>query len=208
MPPPWRHFFRVAIYSTGVTFCCNKSGTFCCNTVVEWQLITTTSSPHCKTEVAFYLAPLPIFPLMFCLFACVYAKRTRLMLLIFLKLRRLSTRLLKLETMTSSAEFELKFRAIEREHGEVHLDEYFTEPIAKMLERTADSLNVSNATSVSHLGWVRRGNRFSNPLVFARLTPRSEVRIQTPGLKRLFSTWSIQNLCKLNWLPSVLYPAT
>ena len=49
--------------------------------IVEWQLITTTSSPHCKTEVAFFLAPLPILPLMFCLFACVYAKRTRLITL-------------------------------------------------------------------------------------------------------------------------------
>jgi hypothetical protein len=142
------NFFRVAIYSTGVNSTL-KIRVALFVVIVEWQLITTTSSPHCKTEVAFFLAPLPIFPLMFCVFACVYAKRTRLMLLIFFKLRRLSTRLLKLETMTSSAEFELKFRAIEREHGEVHLDEYFPEPIAKMLERTADSLNVPRAFMIS-----------------------------------------------------------
>jgi len=51
--------------------------------------------------------------------------------------------------MMSSAEFEVKFRAIERAHGTVNLHEYFPELIAEMLERTADSLNVPRAFMIS-----------------------------------------------------------
>ena len=51
--------------------------------------------------------------------------------------------------MISPAEFEVKFRAIKRAHGEVHLHEYFPDPIAKMLECTADSLNVPRAFTIS-----------------------------------------------------------
>ena len=48
-------------------------------------------------------------------------------------------------TMISSAEFEVKIRAIERAHGTADVHEYFPELIAEMLERTADSLNVPRA---------------------------------------------------------------
>jgi hypothetical protein len=51
--------------------------------------------------------------------------------------------------MMSSAEFEVKFRAIERAHGTVNLHEYFQELIAEMLECTADSLNVPRAFMIS-----------------------------------------------------------
>ena len=47
--------------------------------------------------------------------------------------------------MISSAEFEVKIRAIERAHDTANLHEYFPELIAEMLERTADSLNVLRA---------------------------------------------------------------
>lgn len=52
-------------------------------------------------------------------------------------------------TMISSAEFEVKIRAIERAHGTVDVHEYFPELIAEMLERTADSLNVPRAFMIS-----------------------------------------------------------
>ena len=52
-------------------------------------------------------------------------------------------------TMISSAEFEVKIRAIERAHGTVDVHEYFSELTADMLERTADSLNVPRAFMIS-----------------------------------------------------------
>jgi hypothetical protein len=51
--------------------------------------------------------------------------------------------------MISSADFEVKIRAVERAHGTVDVHEYFPELIAEMLERTADSLNVPRAFMIS-----------------------------------------------------------